>query len=271
MTGVQVDKVCKHLGYEPIIIERAEAISDRDPADMALPGEPLHGREAHLLDFITSKRPALIVFDLANKDIPWERWVPLIKSSPATRQIPILCYGPHVGKEAMDRAYELKADNIMPRSQFMSKMLSIFEQMAHPDNLDALDLACKDPISELAIAGLEAFNKGLYFEAHEYLEDAWNEDKSAARNVYKGVLQIAIAYYQIERNNYRGVIKMFLRSRQWLTPLPEVCRGIHIGRLREDAAKIHQKVLELGQAGLDSFDLRTLPAVHFQIGDSDIT
>ena len=48
--------------------------------------------------------------------------------------------------------------------------------------------ACRDTISTVALKGIEEYNKGSYFEAHEYLEDAWNEDQSAARELYRAIL-----------------------------------------------------------------------------------
>ena len=53
------------------------------------------------------------------------------------------------------------------------------------------------------------------------LKEAWRQDTGAARDFYRGILQVGIAYYQIERGNYRGAVKMLLRVRQWLDPLPD--------------------------------------------------
>jgi hypothetical protein len=52
--------------------------------------------------------------------------------------------------------------------------------------------------------------------------------KIALGEVYRAVLQVAVAYFQIERGNYNGAAKMFLRLRQWIDPLPDYCRGIDI-------------------------------------------
>ena len=101
-------------------------------------------------------------------------------------------------------------------------------------------------MSRAALAGLDAFNRGDYFESHELLEDAWNEDEGAARDVYKAVLQVAVAYLQIERENYAGAVKMFLRARQWLSPMPDTCKGIDISQLRSDAQNAYEALTELG-------------------------
>ena len=92
--------------------------------------------------------------------------------------------------------------------------------------------------TSFAIKGLEAFNNGDYFLAHEFLEEAWKNDRTDGRNLYQGILQIAVAYYHIMNLNYRGAMKMFQRSRKWLDPLPDICRGIDVAKLRSDASNM---------------------------------
>ena len=105
--------------------------------------------------------------------------------------------------------------------------------------------ACKESLHPFAIKGLEAFNNEDYFLAHEFLEEAWKEDSTDGRDLYQGILQIAVAYYHIKKTNYRGALKMFQRSRKWLDPLPDTCRGIDVAKLRTDASKIYNLLLDI--------------------------
>ncbi len=94
---------------------------------------------------------------------------------------------------------------------------------------------CNAPLHPQAAEGLRLFNAGQYFEAHEALEAAWNEEKSEVRDLYRGILQIAVVYLHIRRGNYPGAIKVYGRSLKWMKDWPEVCRGIQVGKLRRDA------------------------------------
>ncbi|GEM_PF-6647224 len=58
--------------------------------------------------------------------------------------------------------------------------------------------------------GLRLFNAGHYFEAHEALEAAWNEDLRPIRELYRGLLQAAVTYLHIQRGNYAGACKMYV-------------------------------------------------------------
>ena len=98
------------------------------------PGEPVSGIEAILLDKVTDWQPALLIFDLANDKIPWRHWFKILKSSPATRRIPILCFGPHTDLEVMDSAHQLGADAVLARSRFSSSMRNQIEKYARIPN-----------------------------------------------------------------------------------------------------------------------------------------
>jgi len=47
--------------------------------------------------------------------------------------------------------------------------------------------------------------------------------------LYRVILQVGIAYYQIERANYWGAHKMFMRPCSGFAPIPDRCQGIDVG------------------------------------------
>src|SRR5512138_120320 len=103
---------------------------------------------------------------------------------------------------------------------------------------DSLDRLCDSPLHPQAVEGLRLFNAGEYFEAHEALEAAWNEEKGKVRDLYRGILQIAVVYLHITRRNYSGAIKVYSRSQKWLKVWPNVCRGIQVEELRRNAEAV---------------------------------
>jgi predicted metal-dependent hydrolase len=131
--------------------------------------------------------------------------------------------------------------------------------------LKTLASICREQLLESAIIGLEKFNQGEYFLAHEYLEEAWKEDRSAGRNLYRSVLQVAVAYLQIERMNYLGALKMFKRVQKWIDPLPDICRGVNIGKLKRDAQRAYQELLRLGADKIGDYDRSLLCKVSYTI------
>jgi predicted metal-dependent hydrolase len=254
----KVENVGRQLGFQVELVPDAASLGPEQPGAPAnQPGEPVYGRAAQLMEMVTTRQPALLIFDLGNERVPWRHWLAVLKSSPATRRLPVLCYGAHVNVETMKRARDLGAEAVVARSRFMSALPELIRQYARLPDRETQATACQEPLSPAAVRGLELFNEGDYYEAHEVLEDAWNEDQGPGRDLYRAILQVAVAYLQIERGNYAGAVKMFLRSRQWFEPLPDVCRGIDLARLRADAAAVHEALIQLGPERIAEFD-RTL-------------
>ena len=116
---------------------------------------------------------------------------------------------------------------------------------------------CYSPLPDLARLGIERFNNGEYWLAHEALEGAWNEEPAPIKEMYRGVLQAAVVYYHISIQNYRGAVKVYDRSQKWLNPLPDICQGVDIARLRRDLDAAIAEVRRLGEEHLAEFDLYT--------------
>jgi uncharacterized protein len=123
--------------------------------------------------------------------------------------------------------------------------------------------ACEGSLSSLALKGIDLFNQGLFFEAHEELELAWREERGAIRDVYRGILQVGLGYYHILRGNYPGAIKMFQRCRNWLTPYPSPCRGIDIEHLRQDYQRAESELIRLGPERIIEFNRAFIRPVVF--------
>ena len=120
-----------------------------------------------------------------------------------------------------------------------------------------------EPFFVGARRGIEQFNQGHYYPAHDALEAAWMEDAGPGRDLYRGILQVGIAYYQIEQGNYRGAVKMLLRVRQWLGPLPDTCRGVDVAALRADVERVYAALVELGPKLLADFDRALFGTIQF--------
>jgi predicted metal-dependent hydrolase len=122
---------------------------------------------------------------------------------------------------------------------------------------------CDQLLHPNAVLGLEHFNKGEYFEAHEELETAWKDESGEIRDLYKGILLAGVTYLHITRLNYTGAIKVYGRSQKWLTKWPDVCRGVDVERLRKDLNTVIAEVRRLGPEHLAEFDRSLLKPVNW--------
>lgn len=128
---------------------------------------------------------------------------------------------------------------------------------------------CEDgPLHPQALAGLELFNHGAYFEAHEALETAWKVETGSVRDLYRGILQIAVMYHHIKRNNFAGAIKMYQHSMQWLQPFPAICMGVDIGDLRQNCEAVFTELARLGPSRMSNFNQALLLPIKYSDFDT---
>ena len=114
---------------------------------------------------------------------------------------------------------------------------------------------CSRQIHPRAYDGILFFNRCEFFEAHEALEEAWKEDETEARDLYRGILQIAVTYVYITRGNYSGATKVYQRSQKWLAKWPDMCQGVNIKQLLEDAQLVMEEIERLGAERIAEFDV----------------
>ena len=129
------------------------------------------------------------------------------------------------------------------------------------DHLARLDCECREALPEKAARAIALFNVGDYYAQHDLLEELWRETGGPVRDLYQGILQVGIAYYQIERGNYRGALKMLRRAASWMAPLPEDCQGVDVRALREDSARVDAALAALFPEQIEQFDKTLLRPV----------
>lgn len=123
---------------------------------------------------------------------------------------------------------------------------------------------CTGTLHPQAREGLRHFNAGEYFDAHEALEHAWNAEEGEAKNLYRGILQVAVTYLHIRRGNYNGAVKVYERSRKWLDGLPAICKGVDVEGLRRDVEKVMEAIQRIGPERIGEFDPALLKPVKWE-------
>jgi len=186
----------------------------------------------------------------------WQFWTATPKSNPATRRIPVFVMSAE--STIRQQALTSGADIALSPSELTrtaKKLFTDFARVFDPERAEQLDCDCQEALPELARQGMEKFNAGEYYKQHDLFEELWVKTESPVRDLYRAILQVGVAYYQIQRGNHRGARKMLLRSVQWLMILPDVCQGIDVRALREDSARVRAELEQLDEADINQFDM----------------
>jgi predicted metal-dependent hydrolase len=120
---------------------------------------------------------------------------------------------------------------------------------------------CRELPPPQLLKGVEQFNRGEYFEQHETLELLWRAETRPVRRLYQGILQIGVAFYQLQRGNYHGVVYMLTRGSAYLRPFAPACQRIDVTSLIELATSTLRTVEQLGPTRLDKFRWEPKPQV----------
>lgn len=203
--------------------------------------------------------PVLALLDLSAPG-DWQEALARCKLRPHTRLIPIHAFGSRVDPTTLQAARKAGADEVWLLDQLVAELPALVKRhldppIHYPAGWDA-------PLSTEARAGVAAFNAGDYFEQHEHFEHAWIAEPRPIRELYQGILQVGVAFYQIQQGNWAGALKMFRRGLPRLRGLPPVCQGIHLARFRAVAEAIHAEITELGPDRLAEFDQSRFPQIE---------
>lgn len=109
----------------------------------------------------------------------------------------------------------------------------------------------------LLVEGVRLFNAGLWFEAHEVLEDAWRAEPGEVRGVYQGLLQVGVGLLHASRANLRGALNLLDRGMARLEPFRPRCLGLDVDALLCDASRVRAQLTAPG--GLEEFRAAEAP------------
>jgi hypothetical protein len=78
--------------------------------------------------------------------------------------------------------------------------------------------------------GVDLFNRGEYFEAHEVWEELWLDCPAAERRFIQALIQAAVAIHHLERGNHEGAARLYRSGRTYMQPYRPVHRGLDVDR-----------------------------------------
>jgi uncharacterized protein len=79
--------------------------------------------------------------------------------------------------------------------------------------------------------GIELFNRGEFFDAHEVLEDVWRAAPLTEKKFLQGIIQVAVALYHFGNKNSIGARSVLRRGYRNLSRYPEGFAGVHLAGL----------------------------------------
>ena len=119
-----------------------------------------------------------------------------------------------------------------------------------------------EELPDLVLKGIEEFNRGEFYECHEYLEEAWMQESGRVRYLYQGILQVGVGFYHLHNGNWRGATGLLRNGTIRLKEFEPETLGVDVARLIRQSERCLQELETLGRDRIDEFDTSQIPKVE---------
>jgi hypothetical protein len=87
------------------------------------------------------------------------------------------------------------------------------------------------------------FNEGLFYEAHDVLEELWLQDRKAVEaGYYKGLIQFAGAFVHLKKGRRGPATNLFILAEESLFPYPAYYLGCDLASIRGYIAEYRSRL-----------------------------
>ena len=120
---------------------------------------------------------------------------------------------------------------------------------------------CQDSPSGQLLLGIRQFNAAQWYECHETLELLWISATGEVRNLYQGIIQLAIALHHWRNGNFSGALSLLDGGVGYLRKLPQTCLWIDVVGLISQAESVKEQLASLGRSGMAELDHNLIPKI----------
>ena len=107
------------------------------------------------------------------------------------------------------------------------------------------------------------FNHHLFFEVHEVLEAQWRGEHDPPRLFLQGLIQVAVAFYHLERRNFRGAVSLLHDGLEKIMPHRPSFLGVELQEFVTRLLACYQELRRLGPEHCDRFRATQIPRLQY--------
>lgn len=115
---------------------------------------------------------------------------------------------------------------------------------------------------DLLQTGIDLYNAGHYWHAHEAWEQVWMDAERELRAFYQGLIQVTAAFVHLTKGEYPGTVRLLEAGVEKLAAFPASFKGVKVGSLVEGARRAHEAVVALGERRIGEFEPGLIPKIE---------
>lgn len=120
---------------------------------------------------------------------------------------------------------------------------------------------CQDSPPGQLLLGIRQFNAAQWYECHETLELLWIPATGDVRNLYQGIIQLAIALHHWRNGNFSGALSLLDGGVGYLSTLPQTCLWIDVADLIRQSESVKKQLESLGRSRMVELDPSCMPKI----------
>jgi uncharacterized protein len=120
---------------------------------------------------------------------------------------------------------------------------------------------------ELLRLGVDLYNAGHYWNAHEAWEEVWLEAPNELRAFYQGLIQVTAAFVHVTRDEYPGSVRLLQAGIAKLESYAGTSLGVDLEALLPELRQVLRRLLDLGERGIGRFERESIPKIRLLSGD----
>ena len=113
--------------------------------------------------------------------------------------------------------------------------------------------------------GIDLYNAGHYWNAHEAWEEVWLDSERDLRGFYQGLIQITAAFVHVTRNEYPGSVRLLDSGLEKLERYPATYQSVRLGPFLAGVRTTLAQLLALGEKRIADFDRALIPQLETEV------
>lgn len=108
-------------------------------------------------------------------------------------------------------------------------------------------------MEDLFEKGIDYFNSGYFFEAHDTFEELWMDERDESKFFYQGLVQLSTGFYHFVMMNRKGALSQLQKGAEKLDAFRPEFNGIAVDVVMEKVREFITKLQETfpGESGYE--------------------
>jgi predicted metal-dependent hydrolase len=158
--------------------------------------------------------------------------------------------------------YEPHSD-ILPFLAAAAERVRIYAQVIRQVAGQGIALARLEPLHRGVAEAAICFNAGLFFEAHEHLEDYWRRlPPTPTKRFVQGIIQISVGFHHAMKGSYQGAVNQLGKGLAKMSEAPEDALGLDRDRFVREVETARREIVARGRQRMRQAALQELPRMH---------